>query len=178
MKQSLRAKRMAKHHRRLNQASKVNLVSLMDIFTILVFFLLVNSGDVEVLQADKSIKLPASVSQQIPDNNLLVIVSATDVVVGGRSVGKLTDLLASTGDKFIPLETELKYQAQKTGPLKEADQLTGRPVTIMADQKLPYAMLKKIMATCAAAEYRDISLAVTQLEVSADKSNIDAAGGG
>lgn len=172
MKQSLRAKRMAKHHRRLNQASKVNLVSLMDIFTILVFFLLVNSGDVEVLQADKSIKLPASVSEQVPENNLLVVVSATDVVVGGRSVGKLTELMASTDDKFIPLETELKYQAQKAGPLKEADLITGRPVTIMADQTLPYALLKKVMATCAAAEYRAISLAVTQKEVSVD------AGGG
>ena len=172
MKQSLRAKRMAKHHRRLNQASKVNLVSLMDIFTILVFFLLVNSGDVEVLQADKSIKLPASVSEQVPENNLLVVVSATDVVVGGRSVGKLTELMASTDDKFIPLETELKYQAQKAGPLKEADQITGRPVTIMADPTLPYALLKKVMATCAAAEYRAISLAVTQKEVSVD------AGGG
>ncbi len=178
MKQSLRAKRMAKHHRRLNQVPKVNLVSLMDIFTILVFFLLVNSGDVEVLQADKSIKLPASVSQQVPENNLLVVVSATDVVVGGRSVGKVTELLASTEDKFVPLETELKYLAQKAGPLKEEDQLTGRPVTIMADQKLPYAMLKKIMATCAAAEYRDISLAVTQLEVGADEISTDAAGGG
>ena len=172
MKQSLRAKRMAKHHRRLNQASKVNLVSLMDIFTILVFFLLVNSGDVEVLQADKSIKLPASVSEQVPENNLLVVVSATDVVVGGRSVGKLTELMVSTDDKFLPLETELKYQAQKAGPLKEADQITGRPVTIMADQTLPYALLKKLMATCAAAEYRAISLAVTQKEVSVD------AGGG
>jgi biopolymer transport protein ExbD len=97
-----------------------------------------------------------------------VIVSATDVVVGGRSVGKIAELLASTDDKFIPLETELKYQAEKAGPLKAEDQLLGRPVTIMADQKLPYAMLKKIMATCAAAEYRSISLAVTQKEVAVD----------
>lgn len=168
MKQSLRAKRMAKHHRRLNQVPKLNLVSLMDIFTILVFFLLVNSGDVEVLQADKSIKLPASVSEQIPENNLLVVVSATDVLVGGRSVGKISELLESTGDKFVPLETELKYQAEKAGPIKAEDQITGRPVTIMADQKLPYTLLKKIMATCAAAEYRAISLAVTQKENSAD----------
>lgn len=167
MKQSLRAKRMAKHHRRLNQASKLNLVSLMDIFTILVFFLLVNSSDVEVLQSDKNIKLPASVSDQVPDTNLLVLVSATDVVVAGRSVGSVANLLAATGDKFIPLEQELKYQAQKAGPLAAENQLTGRPVTIMADQKVPYQILKKIMATCAAAEYRDISLAVTQKEQSA-----------
>jgi len=167
MKQSLRAKRMAKHHRRLNQAPKLNLVSLMDIFTILVFFLLVNSGDVEVLQTDKSIKLPASVSDQIPENNLLVLVSANDVVVAGRSVGSVAALSAEKADQFAPLSTELKYQAQKAGPLKPEQQLTGRPVTIMADQKVPYHILKKIMATCAAAEYRDISLAVTQKEVSA-----------
>lgn len=172
MKQSLRAKRMAKHHRRLSQVPGLNLVSLMDIFTILVFFLLVNSGDVEVLQTDKSIKLPASVSEQIPEENLLVVVNATDVLVGGRSVGKVSELQASAGDKFLPLETELKYLAQKAGPLKEKDKITGRPVTIMADQTLPYTMLKKIMATCAAAEYRAISLAVTHKEV-----GVDAGGG-
>ena len=162
MKQSLRAKRMAKHHRRLSQGSKLNLVSLMDIFTILVFFLLVNSGDVEVLQTDKSIKLPASVSDQVPQTNLLVLVNATDIVVAGRSVGKVADLMAATTDNFAPLTTELKYQAQKAGALKPEDQLVGRPITIMADEKTPYQVLKKIMATCAGAEYRAISLAVTQ----------------
>lgn len=171
MKQSLRAKRMAKHHRRLNQASKLNLVSLMDIFTILVFFLLVNSGDVEVLQTDKSIKLPASFSEQVPENNLVVLVSATDVVVGGRAVGTVTDLVASTSDLYAPLQQELKYQAERAGPLAEKDKLTGRPVTIMADQKVPYQLLKKIMATCAAAEYRDISLAVTKKELPANTVN-------
>jgi biopolymer transport protein ExbD len=168
MKQSLRAKRMEKHHRRLNQTSKLNLVSLMDIFTILVFFLLVNSGDVEVLQTDKSIKLPASFSEEIPEENLVVLVSATDVVVGGRSIGSVADLVASTHELFSPLQQELKYQAERAGPLTEKNQLAGRPVTIMADQKIPYVLLKKIMATCAAAEYRDISLAVTKKELPAN----------
>lgn len=168
MKQSIRAKRMAKHHRRLSQVSKLNLVSLMDIFTILVFFLLVNSGDVEVLQADKSIKLPASFSEEIPENNLVVLISAEDVVVAGQPVGKVADLVASKTDKFEPLTKELKYLAEKAGPLKEEDRLTGRPVTILADQKIPYELLKKVMATCAGAEYRDISLAVTKKELPAN----------
>lgn len=170
MKQSLRAKRMEKHHRRLNQVPKLNLVSLMDIFTILVFFLLVNSGDVEVLQTDKSIKLPASFSEQIPEENLVVLISATDVLVGGRAVGSVADLVASTGELFTPLQQELKYQAERAGTLAAKDQVTGRPVTIMADQKIPYQLLKKIMATCAAAEYRDISLAVTKKELPANGS--------
>ena len=72
MKASLRARRMARNHSRIKQSPKLNLVSLMDIFTILVFFLMVNSGDVEVLQADKTITLPESVAEQKPDVTLLI----------------------------------------------------------------------------------------------------------
>jgi biopolymer transport protein ExbD len=169
MKQSVRAKRMAKHHRRLNQTASLSLVSLMDVFTVLVFFLLLNTGDVEVLQADKSIKLPTSFSEQVPENNLVVLVSATHVLVGGRPVGTLAELEAAEGNNFAPLETELKYVAQKAGALTEEAQLSGRPVTIMADQKIPYQVLKKVMATCAAADYRDISLAVTKKELTLDE---------
>jgi|SRR5690606_1147710 biopolymer transport protein ExbD len=162
MKQSLRAKRMAKHHRRLNAVPKLNLVSLMDIFTILVFFLLVNSSDVEVLQTDKSIRLPASVADKLPEANLVVMVSNTDLLVGGQRVASVADVMASEGDGFAPLETELKYQASKARPLTEEEQQTGRAITIMGDQKIPYALLKKIMTSCAATDYRNISLAVDQ----------------
>jgi biopolymer transport protein ExbD len=162
MKQSLRAKRMAKHHRRAKQTTKVNLVSLMDIFTILVFFLLVNSSDVEVLQTDKSIKLPASVADQIPDTNLIVMVNKNDVVIAGRRVTSVADLLANKEDKFPALIAELTYQASKARPLNEEEKLLGRAVTIMGDHEISYALLKKIMANCAAADYRNISLAVTQ----------------
>src|SRR5690606_12356816 len=151
MKQSLRAKRMAKHHRRLNQVPKMNLVSLMDIFTILVFFLLVSSSDVEVLQTDKSIKLPTSIADQVPENSLVVMVSDKDVVVAGRSVGSVAAVMANNEDRFAPLETELKYQASRARPLTEDEQQLGRAITIMGDKAIPYSLLKKIMASCAAA---------------------------
>lgn len=167
MKQSLRAKRMDKRNKRLLQVPKLNLVSLMDIFTILVFFLLVNSGEVEVLQTDKNITLPMSVSEQKPNNNLIVLISNEDLLVGGQRIASIKDLTANQDQAFAPLTKELKYQAQKAGPLSPEKQLTGRPVTIMADQKVPYATLKKVMATCAMAEYRDIALAVTQKQESA-----------
>lgn len=165
MKQSLRAKRMAKRNKRLLQAPKLNLVSLMDIFTILVFFLLVNSGDVEVLQTDKSIKLPMSVSEQKPDNNLVVLISNEDLLVGGERIASIKDLANAKDQTFAPLTKELQYQAQKAGPLEPDKVATGRPVTIMADEKVPYSTLKKVMTTCAMAEFRDIALAVTQKEV-------------
>lgn len=162
MKQSLRAKRMAKHHLRLKRAPGLNLVSLMDIFTILVFFLLVNSSDVQVLQSDKDIQLPASVADQLPETSLVVMVSTEDILVGGRRIASVRDALAEEGDAIAALNEELEYRAARERPLTEAEQATGRPITIMGDQSIPYELLKKIMTTCAGADYRNISLAVAR----------------
>lgn len=164
MKQSLRAKRMARRQRRMKQASKLNLVSLMDIFTILVFFLLVNSSDVEVLQRDKSIELPTSISDQVPADSLIVRISDKDILVGGRRVASVADVMIDTNSKIAALETELAYQASRAGPLTAEEQQLGRPVNIMGDKAIPYSLLKKIMASCAAADYRNISLVVAYQE--------------
>ena len=59
-----RAARMERHHKRHQRNVTLNLVSLMDIFTILVFFLLVNSGDVQTLPNAKDMALPESVAEQ------------------------------------------------------------------------------------------------------------------
>ena len=94
MKQSLRARRMARLHRRHKNQPKLNLVSLMDIFTILVFFLLVNSSDVEVLQNNKSIKLPESIAEKKPDTSLVVMVSSDEIIISGRQITTVKAALA------------------------------------------------------------------------------------
>ncbi|TQV82730.1 biopolymer transporter ExbD [Exilibacterium tricleocarpae] len=153
---------MARHHKRLKQTSKLNLVSLMDIFTILVFFLLVNSSDVEVLQSNKSIKLPESVAEKKPDATLVVMLNQTDIVVAGRSLVPVATVLGREENDIKELTEELEYQASRR-PLTESEKKKGRAVTIMGDESIPYALLKRIMTTCAAADYRDISLAVTRV---------------
>lgn len=165
MKQSMRVRRMARHHKRLSKNSRLNLVSLMDIFTILVFFLLVNS-DMEVLQTGKEIKLPESTAEQKPELTLLIAVNNTDLLVSGRGLAKVEELLAeSTGEeqKIAALEQELKYQIERRPELTELEKKRGRAVTIMGDQSVPYKLLKRIMVTCAANEYRHISLAVSRV---------------
>ena len=162
MKESLRAKRMAKHHRRLGAVPKLNLVSLMDIFTILVFFLLFNSSDVEVLSSDKNFRLPESVSTQKPDTTLLIKVNNEDLLVGNRPIAKVPEVLAVQSDTIAELAEELQYQANRR-PMNEIEQEKGRAVTIMGDQDVPYQLLKRIMQTAAANEYRDISLSVAQI---------------
>ncbi len=168
MKQSMRARRMARHHRRLSRLPKLNLVSLMDIFTILVFFLLVNSSEVDVLSRDRDIQLPTSVSEQLPDDSLLLVVGGEQILVNGRPVASLQEALDSDDDKIAGLHEELLDRAQRARPLTEEEQRLGRPITIMGDRNIPYSLLKRIMATCADTGYRDIALAVDQSPADAE----------
>lgn len=174
MKQSMRAKRMAKHRSRLNYVPKLNLVPLIDCFTLLIFFLLINySADVEILHADKSVKLPASISDTMPGETIIVMVNANDVIVSGQKVGTISEMMASNSPKFDPLENELRYHASKAAPLSEEQKVEGRPVTIMGDKAIPYEQLKKLMASCVAADYRKIALAVMHKEAS---NKVDSGG--
>src|SRR5690554_262098 len=159
MKQSSRARRMLRRRRR-QQASRLNLVSLMDIFTILVFFLLVNSSDVEVLSNNKSIELPASIAANQPQTNLIIMVNAEQVLVGNRAVVQVADIDESL---IIPaLREKLTYRAERSPELTPEQAQKGRPITIMGDKDIPYTLLKQIMSTAAETGYRDVSLAVNQ----------------
>jgi biopolymer transport protein TolR len=162
MKQSFRAKRMARHHARMQKKGDLNLTALMDIFTILVFFLMVNSGEAQLLRDEENLKMPVSVAKQEPKDTLIIQVTNTEIVVQGTKVINVADIQVSD-DGIIPnLDQELQYQASRRPDLTEEEKLLGRAVTIQADKALPYKVLKQIMSTCALAEYRDISLAVNQ----------------
>ena len=118
---------MARAHRKIHNQAKLSLVSLMDIFTILVFFLMVNSGDVEVLEADKNISLPESVSEQKPDIALTIKVSPDDIVVQGRRMGSVAEVLAQDGNLIGALKDELAYQAARAPAMTEARGRSGSP---------------------------------------------------
>jgi len=151
------------HRRSLQKKSSkpatLNLVSLMDIFTILVFFLMVNSSEVEVLETSARIKLPDSTSEQRPENRLVVSDSDDDVVVQGRSVARVSEAMVSDQRLIAGLREELAYQAERKGTVPEG----GHEVTIMGDRELPYGLLKKIMLTCQSADFARISLAVNRI---------------
>lgn len=142
------------------QAGALNLVSLMDIFTILVFFLMVNSSEVEVLQTSSKIKLPDSTSEQQPENQLVISISQDDLVLQGRPVARVDEIMNPKVSVIEGLKTELEYQAAKKGEIPEG----GYEITIMGDKELPYWLLKKVMLTCQTTDFARISLAVNKLE--------------
>ena len=156
-----RAARMGRHHSRHKKGVALNLVSLMDIFTILVFFLLVNSSDVEVLPNAKDVQLPESIAEIKARESVVILVTDTEILVQGRVVSRIDDVLASD-DLVIPaLKAELVSQAGRALLGSDEDE-EGREVTIMGDKEIPYHLLKRVMATCTDADYSRLSLAVLQ----------------
>jgi len=163
MKKSARAMRMERHHKRMAKDSKLSLVSLMDIFTILVFFLMVNASDVQVLQNSKSVELPESTAEQAAKETLILMVNNSDLILQGQKLANVQTILSQNDDLIPELATELAYQVNRTANSDEKDADGNdieRAITIMGDKNIPYTLLKRIMQTCAQAGFTNISLAV------------------
>jgi biopolymer transport protein ExbD len=161
MKESRRAKRMQRHHKRNKTAVALNMVSLMDIFTILVFFLLVSAADQESLPSMKDIKLPEATSEAKPKTNIVILVSNDKIMIQGRDVVKVSRALRGR-DAVIPelLAALNQEAAKKIQRVKDEKIVKKRGITIMGDKEIPYVLLKKIMLTCASTDFTNISLAV------------------
>lgn len=167
MRKSRRAMRMERRHNRGKRGGALNLVSLMDIFTILVFFLLVNSSDVEVLPNAKEIQLPESIAEEKAKETVVILIGDEDIIVQGTPVARVSDVMAQQGNDIPELRQALLSQNDRVLRREAQDDIAGREVTIMGDKDIPYRLLKKVMATCTASEYGQISLAV--LQKSSDK---------
>lgn len=162
MSASRRAKRMSRHHARTKRSASLNMVSLMDIFTILVFFLLVSSSSVQDIPNAKQIKLPESVSDQSPKETVVIMVGE-DIVVQGRKVATVSDVTSTSTLEITELKDELlRLTSRKFGGVTTTKD--GKPIvreiTIMGDKNIPFNLLKKIMLTCTQANYSNIKLAV------------------
>lgn len=159
------------HRKKHSPGGKLNLVSLMDIFTILVFFLMLNSGDVEVLQPDESIQLPKSAATLKPDDVPVIKITNDQILFRDEALVSLSGL--PKGEGVPQLERALlayakSAEAKKTGSEKP-DKLRG--VSIMSDSSVNYATLKRVLYSSAQAGYRDIGLATEFGQANSSESN-------
>jgi biopolymer transport protein ExbD len=160
MNDSRRMKRMSRNRKKL---PGLNLTALMDVFTILVFFLLFNSGASEVLEPPRQIKLPESVVEAKPRESTVVITISHDLVlVQGEAVISTAELLNATGDLIAPITERLTQLERSIIGISTRAVVESREVTILADKTIPFSVLKKVMSTCTDSGYGKISLAVIQ----------------
>ena len=160
MKQNRRMKRMERSHR--HKPTSLNLVSLMDVFTILVFFLLVNSSSTDTLEPPKSIKLPDSVVDAKPRETIVVLVTEQNVLVQGDIVATTQEVIDSKESVITAIRDRLLEQQGKVIGYKTRAVAESREITVLAHRDLPFKLLKKVMSSCTSAGYGKISLAVIQ----------------
>lgn len=170
MKQTRRAHRMEVRAKKRTGSASMNLVSLMDIFTILVFFLLAQSAAVEVLPSTDQLELPESLAEQRARETVLVMVTAQDILVNGRSAMSTAAALRSTESQLPALKAALESQAERVVSVGDTAAGDRGELTIMADKALPYSLLKKVMLTATQANYGLLSFAVLQRDSSAGAS--------
>jgi len=143
---------------------KLSLVALMDIFTILVFFLLLNSGDSQTLEDAKFVTLPDSSAETSPHSELVIHVGLDEIWMDNKKVIDVAEIELGQDDEPIQLlSLALEEFVAKHGELSDHESENGLAVTIMADRDVPYALLKGVMATCSGQNFRDISLAVNRV---------------
>lgn len=161
---SRKARRMARHHK-MAKGSALNLVSLMDIFTILVFFLLVNSSSTQQLPNVKDLKLPVSISDKAPQETIVIAITKDSILVQGRKVATLDSINLENDDVILELKKELLFLggADANAANEEGTTQAGRKVTIIGDENISYDYLRKILTTCQHANYTSIAFAATQI---------------
>jgi biopolymer transport protein TolR len=146
---------------RNRHALDMNLVALIDIFTILIFFLLSSATEVETLPSFRAVKLPESTADTQPKETIVVLVSGTEIVVDGRKVADVAEVMKA-GDDVIPtLKAELELLSKRQ-VIREKNQALKSAVTIMGDKDIPYRLLRKVMVTSSRANFTEVSFAVRQ----------------
>jgi len=161
MKSSRRIQRLSRHRTKLE---KMNLTSLMDVFTILVFFLLVNSGSTELLEAPNQLILPESVVETKPRETVLIYVNKDEVLVQGEPVIRIADVLAMDGQEIEPIMARLAELQSRVIGVRTQAVAESEEVTILADKSIPFSVIRQVMSSCTAQGYERISLAVIQKE--------------
>jgi biopolymer transport protein ExbD len=152
--------RRAERRSRNQSMVDMNLVSLIDVFTILIFFLMSNVG-VETISSTRAVQLPESMSQKAPKETVMIVVTGTEIVVGDKVAVSVADALRVDGDLIQPLKAELDVEAGREVIRKE-NEADSKRVTVMGDKDIPYRLLRKVMFTAARAGYSDVSFAVRQ----------------
>ncbi len=152
--------RHARHGKAGGGHGPLTLIPMIDMLMILVVYLLVHSADTEILPNTKNISIPHSISERKPGPSTVVTVTRDMLYVNGEAVVSVAEITGSDAPVVDALQAALSDQA----PPRLGDADAPREVTVMAEKSLPYAVLRKIVASCSAADYSKVSLAVVERE--------------
>ena len=154
----------AKRHATDSGDVKLNLNSMMDMFTIILLFLLkVYSTDGQMVQPSDYLTLPKSSVEKVPEVALDLSISKEWVVINDKPVVQVSNLLSSDEIIIPELQQELLIYANEAEKMQERyGQTFSGSITIQGDKEIPYKVLVKVMATCGKSKYPNMKLFVYQ----------------
>ncbi|MEW6682393.1 MAG: biopolymer transporter ExbD [Nitrospirota bacterium] len=151
--------------RRHLEPPRLNLTAMVDVFTVLLVFLLKSySAEGTLTAAAQNLELPASTSSLTPQPTITITISEDTLFVDDERVGALVELTAGDAPYIPELGQALKARVDKARLIAGSNpshSFQGR-VTILGDKNTPFATLERVMYTASLSEFGDIALAVYQ----------------
>lgn len=152
------------HSVKSNIIGELPLVSMIDMFTILVIFLLMNfSATGEIFYMQKNIKLPDAKHAHPIDSAPLITVTETEVTLEAERTGDSPMRLTDVGSTLPELAGALR-QLKVLSVASRPDEPFSGKINIQADESIPLQMIKKVMQTCIAEGWTGINFAVRMKE--------------
>lgn len=157
-----RAKRILRRNARRPGVVSLNLVPMIDVFMVLVFFLLVTTSSIDNMRSPSELRLPTSLSLDQPTDAPIIMVTKSAVLIQGVQVMTLDEAIAAPADKALPqVRAELlKVTLMSVQGSDKAGATTRGEVNVMADRDIPYTVLKKVLATCGELKFARIAISV------------------
>ena len=155
------AKRRRSRRVQKGDTAGMMLTSLMDIFIVLVLYLLVNQSSGISLEPPDHVVLPDSGVDTPPRQSIVIALSERDVRIQGEAVVAMDEVVASDELEIAPIRQaieRIKAEAEK----QEGQAGLHTEVTVVADRTVPFKVLKKVMLSSSNAGYGKISFAVNQ----------------
>ncbi len=151
-----------KKHKTTPGASRLQLTSMMDMFTIILIFLLKTySTHGQLINPSQDLTLPSSKTEHLPELGLDVTVSSDWILVNEKPIVRMQDVMNLEGYIIPELEEELYVYAREAEKMETmyGAKFSGK-VTIQGDKNLPYQLLIKVLATCGQSNYPNMRLVV------------------
>ncbi|MDZ7331159.1 MAG: biopolymer transporter ExbD [candidate division KSB1 bacterium] len=143
----------------------LKLTSMIDMFTILLVFLLKNfSAEGQIMSVAPDLRLPESTAQKPPETASIIAVTNDFVLLDGKRIARINEVVNSDKLLIPELMTELEKKrrlSEKVGEIHSQMGFTGK-ISIQGDRELPYLVIKKIMFTCGQVGFNEMMLAVSK----------------
>ncbi len=146
---------------------RLRLTSMIDMFTILLVFLLKSySAEGQIITVTDDLRLPDSTAEKPPASSPVVIVTDRLILLDEEAVATIEEVERQKNLIIRNLKNGLSEKKEISEALGRENEALGFKgiVTIQGDREIPFRILKKIMVTCGQAGYSNILLAVNQKE--------------